>query len=99
MGGVGVITSTLTPQSRIIGGGAVSKVNGSAGATISTPLLIGTYGSLGSLATTGYGLLGGVLEEIAGKIIIPPGSFLCTYTSIITTTSLNFGLVWEEVPV
>jgi hypothetical protein len=32
MGGAGAITSTLTPQSRLIGSGLVSKANGSAGA-------------------------------------------------------------------
>lgn len=99
MGGVGTISSTLTPQSRIIGSGIVSKANGSAGATISTPTLIGTYGSLGSVATTGYGLVSGIDQEIAGRIIVPPGSFICSYTSVATTTALNFGFVWEEVPV
>lgn len=98
-GAAGVITSTLTPQSRVIGAGQVSKMNGSAGATISTPLLIGTYGSVGSAATTAIPIVQGIFVELAGSIIIPPGSFIVTYTSIITTSALNFQLVWEEIPV
>lgn len=99
MGGAGTISSTLTPQSRIIGGGQVSKMAGSAGATISTPVLIGSYGSVGSLATTGYGLENGIYVELAGSIIVPPGSFVASYTSIITTSALQFHFVWEEVPI
>lgn len=99
LGGLGAIASTLTPQSRLIGGGAVSKANGSAGATIATPLLISTYGSVGSLATTGYGTQPGIVANIDGAIVVPPGSFVASYTSIVTTSALNFGFVWEEVPI
>ena len=98
MGGVGVIASTLTPQNRFIGSGIVSKANGSAGATISTPVLIGSFGSLGSLATTGYGLINGIYIDLEGSIIVPPGSFITSYTSIITTSALQFHFAWEEVP-
>lgn len=93
------ITASLTPQSRFIGGGATSKALATAGQTIATPLLIDTYGSVGSVATTGYGLENGLYVELAGSIIVPPGSFIGTYTSIVTTTALSFGFVWEEVPV
>lgn len=99
MGGAGTFASGLTPQNRLIGGGTASKANGSATATISTPLLIATYGTLGSLATTGYALQDGVFVETAGDLVVPPGSFICSYTSIATTTALNFGFTWEEVPV
>ena len=99
LGGAGTFASGLTPQNRLIGGGTASKCNGSASATISTPLLIQTFGSLGSLATTGYGLEFGVFADIGGAIVVPPGSFICTYTSIATTTAINFGFAWEEVPV
>lgn len=98
LGGTGVLTATLAPQSRHIGSGAVSLARGSATDTISTPLLIATYGSVGSLATTGYGLQIGLCVDIGGAITVPPGSFIGTYTSIVTTTALNFGFVWEEVP-
>jgi hypothetical protein len=99
MGGVGTISSTLTPQNRLIGGTGASVMNGSAGATISTPLLIATFGEVGSLATTGYGLQAGISVDIAGAIIVPPGSFIASYTAIVTTTALQFSFVWEEVPV
>jgi len=78
LGGAGTFASGLTPQSRIIGQGPASKMNGSASATISTPLLIATYGTLGSLATTGYGLVNGVFVDISGDLIVPPGSFICS---------------------
>jgi hypothetical protein len=99
MGAAGAITSTLTPQSRLIGGGQVSKANGSAGATISTPLLIATFGEVGSLATTGYGLQAGISVDLGGSVIVPPGSFVASYTAIATTSALQFSFVWEEVPI
>lgn len=99
MGGVGVITSTLTPQSRIIGGGQVSKMNGSAGATISTPVLISTFASVGSVATTSIPLIAGAFYDFEGSVIVPPGSFIASYTSIVTTSALQFGFFWEEVPI
>lgn len=99
MGGVGVLNAGLTPQSRLIGGGQVSKANASASATISTPLLIATFGSVGSLATTGYGIEAGIIVDFEGSIIVPPGSFIASYTAIVTTSALQFGFAWEEVPV
>jgi len=99
MGGVGTFTSSLTPQNRVIGGGQASKMNGSASATISTPLLIASFGSVGSAATTAYALENGIYVDLEGTIIIPPGSFIVSYTSIATTTALQFHFVWEEVPV
>jgi hypothetical protein len=99
MGGAGAITSTLTPQSRMIGSGLVSKANGSAGATISTPVLIATFGECGSLATTGYGLQAGISVDLEGSVIVPPGSFVASYTAIVTTSALQFSFAWEEVPI
>lgn len=99
MGGTGTIAASLAIQSRLLGSGAVSLATASAGATISTPLLITTFGSLGSVATTGYGLEPGIYVDLEGSIIVPPGSFIVTYTSIVTTSALNFGFCWEEVPI
>ena len=99
MGAAGTITTSLAIQSRMVGAGLVSKATASAGQTISTPLLLSTAGSLGSAATATYGLLSGVAIEINGAIVVPPGSFIASYTSVVTTTSLQFGYVWEEVPV
>jgi hypothetical protein len=99
MGGAGSITASLTPQSRVIGGGQTSKAVATAGQTISTPLLIATFGSVGSVATTGYGLEPGILVDFEGSVIIPPGSFVASYTAIVTTSALQFSFSWEEVPV
>ncbi len=99
MGGTGVLNAGLTPQSRIIGSGTVSKANASASATISTPLLICTFGQTGSLATTGYGLGPAASIDFEGSLIVPPGSFIASYTAIVTTSALQFGYAWEEVPV
>lgn len=101
MGGVGVLAASLSVQSRLIGAGtaAATTTTASAGATISTPVLITTFGSLGSVATTGYGLEPGIYVDLDGSIVIPPGSFVVTYTSIATTSALNFGFCWEEVPI
>lgn len=101
LGGAGTLAASLMIQSRSIGSGtlASTSVTASAGATISTPLLITTFGSLGSVATTGYGLENGLYVDLEGSIIVPPGSFIGTYTSIVTTSALNFGFTWEEVPI
>lgn len=99
MGGAGSITASLTPQSRLIGSGTVSLATATAGQTISTPVLIGTFGEAGSLATTGYGLQAGIVVDLEGSVIIPPGSFVASYTSIVTTSALQFSFTWEEVPI
>lgn len=99
MGGAGAVAASLTPQNRSIGAVASSKATASAGATISTPVLIATFGEVGSLATTGYGLQAGIAVDLEGSIIIPPGSFVASYTAIATTSALQFSFSWEEVPV
>jgi hypothetical protein len=98
MGGAGSITASLTPQSRLIGSGLVSKATATAGQTISTPVLIGTFGQVGSLATTGYGLTPGIYVDMEGSIIVPPGSFIASYTAVVTTSALQFSFCWEETP-
>jgi hypothetical protein len=98
MGGVGVAAGALTPINRSLGSGLVSKATASAGATISTPILVETYGTLGSVATTAYGITPGIVIELDDSIIIPPGSFLASYTTAATTSALVFSMMWEEVP-
>jgi hypothetical protein len=51
------------------------------------------------LATTGYGLTPGIVAEVDGDLIIPPGYYAASYTTVATTTSLIFGFVWDEIPV
>lgn len=98
MGGTGVAAGSLTPISRNVGAATTSKATASAGATISTPILIEVYGTLGSLATTGWGLQRGIFIDLEDSIIVPPGSFIATYTTAATTSALVFTLVWEEKP-
>lgn len=98
MAGSGAAAGSLVPQNRLIGG-SVSKATASAGATIATPILIDTYGDVGSLATTGYGLAPGINVELKGGIIVPPGFYVASFTSIVTTTALLFGFSWMETPI
>lgn len=98
MTGSGAAAGSLVPRNCLIGG-ATGKVTGSAGATIVTPVLDYVLGSVGSLATTGYGLQSGVFYDLNGSLIIPPGFYAATYTTIATTTALIFTFQWEEVPI
>lgn len=98
MTGSGAAAGTLVPRPSIIGGVA-GKVTASAGATIATPVLDITVGQVGSLATTGYGLVIGVTFDLQGSLIIPPGFYAASYTTVATTTALIFGFQWEEIPV
>lgn len=98
-GGLGSAAGTLIPRNALVGNLQASKAIASAGATITAPVLLRPVGSVGSLATTGYALGESLVYECNGDLIVPPGSFVCTDTSIATTTSLVFGFVWAEIPV
>jgi hypothetical protein len=81
-----------------VGSGLLSKAVGSAGSTLGgTPVLVGAYGEIGSQATTGWGLMPGLVVELDGSIIVPPGFFVASYTTAATTSALIFGFVYEEV--
>lgn len=96
--GVGAAAGSLTIRNRKYGG-ASSIAVASAGATIAAPVLIQPVGQVGSVATTAYGLSNAVSIDLEGSLIIPPGYFVCTDTSIATTTALVFSFTWIEVPV
>lgn len=98
MTGSGAAAGTLVPRNCMVGG-PTGKVTGSAGATIATPVLERIFGQVGSLATTGYGLTPAAIFDLGGSLIIPPGFFAASFTSIVTTTALQFGFQWEEVPI
>lgn len=98
-GGVGVAAGTLVVRSRMVGSGILSKAIASAGATITAPILLVPVGSIGSVATTGYGMEPAIVVDLEGSLVVPPGSFVCSDTSIATTTSLIFSFCWEEVPI
>lgn len=98
MTGAGAAAGALVPKNSIIGG-PTGKVTASAGATIATPVLDMVLGSVGSLATTGYGLAPSIAIDLQGSIIVPPGFYAASYTSAATTTALIFGFQYEEVPI
>lgn len=99
MRGAGASAGSITPTSQYVGSAQVSKAVGSAGATIATPVLVAAYGTIGSQATTGWGQMPGLVVELDGSIIVPPGQFVASYTTAATTSALIFGFVWEEVPI
>lgn len=95
--GTNTITDTLVPRNRKVGG-VRSVATANAGQTISTPVLEQVFGSLGSLATTGYGLQPGIVVDLEGSLILPPGYFVAAYTTVVTTSALIFSFEWTEVP-
>jgi hypothetical protein len=99
MGGASTtaITGTLTVQNRKMGGSAGFGV-ASAGQTIGTPILLDVFGGVGSVATTGYGVESGIYVDLEGSLIVPPGYFVASYTTVVTTTALLFKFGWSEVP-
>lgn len=96
--GAGAAAGSLTIRNRKFGGKSSIAV-ASAGATIAAPILMVTAGSVGSVATTGYGLSQSIVVDLEGSLIIQPGFFMASDTSIATTTALIFSFCWEEVPI
>lgn len=99
MGGASTtaITSGLTVQNRKMGG-SVGYGVASAGQTIGTPVLLDVFGNIGSVATTGYGIGSGIYVDLNGSLIVPPGYFVASYTTIVTTSALIFTIGWVEIP-
>lgn len=93
------VTASLTPRNRYVSG-ASAQALANAGQTLpGTPVLEQVFGSVGSLATTGYALQNGIYVDLAGSLILPPGAFVAAYTTIATTSSLIFSFTWEEIPI
>jgi len=99
MVGAGAAAGSLIARNCKVGGAISPATTASAGATIATPVLERVVGSVGSLATTGYGMQNGIIYDFQGSLIIPPGYYAASFTSAVTTSALLFGFVWEEVPV
>lgn len=97
MTGAGAAAGALVPRNRLTGSTIASKANGTNSATIATPVLEEAVGSIGSLATTGYGLQAGISVPM-NNLIIPPGQFVASYTSAACTSAFEFGFVWIEEP-
>jgi len=99
MVGAGAAAGSLIARNCKVGGAISPATTASAGATIATPVLERIVGSVGSAATSAYGLSASICYDFHGSLIIPPGYYAASFTSAITTTALLFGFVWEEVPV
>ena len=93
---VTAITASLTPAP-IVGGGPTSKVLATAGQTIATPVLNRICGGYGTLATTTWSQLPMGIYIPRVPILLKPGRYVATYTTLDTTASFIFHFVWEEV--
>jgi hypothetical protein len=98
MTGAGAAAGSLVPRNCLVGGGA-SVATGTNSATIATPVLERIFGTIGSLATTGYGLQPGLQYQADGSLVVPPGYFFASYASAALTSATIWSFVWEEVPV
>lgn len=98
----GAISSThdaaaeLTPKNMYLGGAASTAIVDTA-CTIATPVLWRVCGSIGSVATTGYGASDSGPYKVDGSIIVPPGYFIATYTTTAQTSAFIFHFTWKEV--
>lgn len=94
----GFASGSITCYNRLIGGrGSVALADN--GATIATPILIGTYFTMGTLAVTGIHAVGPFTVNLDGSIVIPPGYAVCSYVFAATTATHQFHFMWEEIPV
>lgn len=87
----------LTPKNMQLNSANTSVALVDTDCTIATPVLWRVCGSMGSVATTGYGAQPPNIYKVDGSIIIPPGYFIATYTTTVQTSALLFHFVWEEV--
>lgn len=62
-----------------------------------TPILYRVFGSVGSVATTGYAVQRGLQVDLAGDLVLQPGNTVLTYTTAATTGALCFYFVWAEI--
>lgn len=98
MTGSGAAAGSLIPRPSLVGA-PTGKVTASAGATIATPVLEIVCGSVGSVATTAYGLVTTPPFDVQGALVVPPGFYAASFTSAATTTALLFTFQWEEVAI
>lgn len=91
------ITASLTPVNRYPLG-APSKCVATAGQTITAPTSFIVFAGSGSGAITVPLVIPGVGYDFEGSLIIPPGYFFASYTSLASTTALVFTFNWMEIP-
>lgn len=93
------VTASLTPRNRYVGGASANALSNAGQTLPGTPVLEQVYGTIGSLATTGYGLQQAPWVDLDGSLILPPGAFAASYTTVATTSALIFYFMWCEVPI
>lgn len=90
------LASELTPVNQLVGSSQGSEAIADTAATVGTPVLYRLGGTLGSVATTAYGLVQGVHMDLEGSLILPPGYSALSYTTGATTNALIMAFVWIE---
>ena len=92
-------TTPIAPASTFIGGGPGVGLLASAVTLPTAPTLRTIFGAVGTGAITTYGLVADV-NSVDGTFIIPPGGYLCTFTSTASGASgMAFSFKWEEVAI
>jgi len=94
-------TTPITPKNNFVGVG--SSGTGLLASTAAVPTaatlqtIVGT-GLTGAITTVPF--IAPTIVDLEGSIILPPGGYLCTYTSTASgAASAYFSFQWEEVPV
>lgn len=91
------LTAAATPQSNVIGSGAVPVAKAATSATLPTAPLYGVFVTSTPGATTDSGT--GVID-LEGSVILKPGAYACWVTPAqASVAGLWFSFSWEEVPV
>lgn len=91
------LAAELTPKNALAGSSVASQAIVDTAATCGTPILYRVFGSIGSVATTGYGVVPGVVYPLNGSLIIQPGYSVLSYTTGATTSALIMHFVWAEI--
>ena len=92
-------TTPITPASTFVGGGQGVGLLASAVTLPTAPTLRTIFGSAGTGALTTFALNVDV-NSVDGTFIIPPGGYICTYTSTASGASgMAFSFKWEETPI
>ena len=94
-----LITASLATIFNRNPAGAASKCVATAGQTITAPTAFIVFCGSGSGAITVPGLMQPNVHDLDGSLVLPPGYFVASYTSRVSTTALMFGFQWEEVPI
>ena len=93
------VTASLTPRNRYVGGAAANALSNAGQTLPGTPVLEQVFASVGTLAVTGYTILGSNWIWLDGSLVLPPGTFVATYSTAANTAAWIFSFLWEEVPV